>query len=154
VLWALVVICWVTRRVARGITVQRVAQQRAATFSYWRRWLVTPVLFGITVWLCTTRAPTYVGFWVSKPWLDRAVADVRASGEATVQRRVLGVYAAKPSQSGYPVGPAPGGTYIELGYQAGFLYRDDGSDPRHDFPDKFWTTRRLSPHWFLFEAHN
>jgi hypothetical protein len=66
-MWLLIGGIWTFRRIARGITVHRLSKQKAATFAYWRRWLVTPVVFGSTILIGMTQFPTWAGFWLSKP---------------------------------------------------------------------------------------
>jgi hypothetical protein len=78
VLWLAVAAVWISRRVARGITVKRLSKQPAAPLAYWRRWLVTPVIFGLTVLLCRSILPVWAGFWISKPWLEKAVVDAKS----------------------------------------------------------------------------
>jgi hypothetical protein len=87
-MWLTVATAWICRRIARGITVKRVSNQNAATFAYWRRWLVTPVVLGLTIVVCWTRLPVVAGFWLSKPWLEKAVGEVRAPAPSTFSRGI------------------------------------------------------------------
>jgi hypothetical protein len=71
--WGAVAAVWIARRLARGVVVRRIAPgQRAAPFAYWRRWLTPPVALLIVCLFCLTPAPVYVGFWVSKPFINAA----------------------------------------------------------------------------------
>jgi hypothetical protein len=71
--WLVVAAVWTARRLARGVTVRRIAPgQRAAPLAYWRRWLIPHFVLLATVLFCRTPAPVYVGFWVSKPWINAA----------------------------------------------------------------------------------
>jgi hypothetical protein len=147
-LWLIVLLCWVARRIARGVTVKRVAKQRAATFAYWRRWLVVPVVFGLTTWLCTTRGPAYLGFWVSKPWLNRVAVDVTRQGG--VERRMVGIY--PPVRNWvYRAKYAPKNICVEIGGQAVLVYREDGTPP-DDASVRSFSVRRLTGHWFLVDS--
>lgn len=91
-LWSLIAATWITRRIARGITVKRLSKHKAAPFAYWRRWLVTPVIFGLTVLICRTSVPTYAAFWLSKPWLDKAVAEAKAAPANSVPPHRIGLF--------------------------------------------------------------
>jgi hypothetical protein len=153
-LWAMVLACWITRRVARGAVVKRVSKQRAAPFAYWRRWLVTPVLFGLTTWACTTLLPVYAGFWVSKPWLDRAVVDADADSTGGLPPRWMGVFGPYPRTTGVKTGRAwlqvhtnDQGTGVELWEGVGFIHGTKGAP---SVPPG-WRVRRLSNQWFLVE---
>jgi hypothetical protein len=65
-IWLIVGVTWIGRRAARGIVVKGLSRHSAATFAYWRRWLATPLIFGMTVILCRTSLPVTAGFWMSK----------------------------------------------------------------------------------------
>jgi hypothetical protein len=150
-LWTALIAAWIVRRVARGVTVRRVSRQKPAAFAYWRRWLVVPVVFGVTVLVCMTRLPTYAGFWVSKPWLERAAREAAAArGGGLPPPRVIGVF-------GRPVYIMPGTfqvqrevgqTHVHLAYETGLVRVDDGSPPL--LPAR-QVARRLSANWFLVE---
>jgi hypothetical protein len=152
VLWTMVIVCWVARRVARGVTVKRVAKQRAAPFAYWRRWLVVPVVFGLTTWVCTTRGPAYVGFWVSKPWLDRVAVDVGAQRGGRVYRRMVGIY--PPMRNWvYRATYTPKNICVEIGREEILVYREDGTPP-DDASLRSMNVRRLTGRWFLVDSFN
>jgi hypothetical protein len=152
-LWGVVIALWMGRRIARGVVVKRLSSQRAAPFAYWRRWLIVPVLFGVTVWVCAATAwPVYVGFWVSKPWLEAAAAEAKRVYPQGVAARTMGIYRA------YPVGgvqaqwsPGRGEVFVIVGGGgAAFVYREDGEPPapRTNAPPG---VRRMSGRWFLIE---
>ena len=151
-LWAIVIAIWVVRRAARGAVVKSLSKHRAAPFAYWRRWLIPPVLFGVTVWACTTRLPTYAAFWLSKPWLDNAVREAKSAAPAGVAARARGLYRAHPI-GGVQVqtSTARGETYLALAPFVGFVHRDDGNPPAPRTPPR-WRVRRMSAHWFLLET--
>jgi hypothetical protein len=98
--WLIVAAVWIGRRVARGIVVRRIAPgQRAAPFAYWRRWLIPHVVLAATVLFCLTPAPVYVGFWISKPWMNAERAALakdssrsRSGPSLHKVRRWIGVY--------------------------------------------------------------
>jgi hypothetical protein len=151
-LWTLLALAWIVRRVARGITVRRVSRQKAATFAYWRRWLVVPVVFGVTVLVCMTRLPTYAGFWLSKPWLERAALDVRVGGY--VPSHTIGLFGnGPPSRGGWSVVPVTydriGMVAVHISWDADLVRSDDGEPPVLSPRNR---TTRLSAHWFLVES--
>jgi hypothetical protein len=155
-LWLVVGLAWIGRRVARGITVKRLAKQRAAPLAYWRRWLVTPVVFAVTVMLCRSRLPVYAGFWLSKPWLDQAVKDAKAmpSG-ASIRGRWLGIYPHRSAPDTYVEhSPANRETYVVIAPpDAGFIYVDNSNPPP---PREHWTrptVRHLTGNWYLVEIN-
>jgi hypothetical protein len=136
VLWSMLALVWIVRRVARGVTVRRVSRQRAATFAYWRRWLVVPVIFGVTTLVCMTRLPTYAGFWLSKPWLERAVREPPPAPGG------IGLFGR------CEVLPGGGGAIVNLWSDAYLMRRDDGQvRPVHPG----YRVTRLSANWILFE---
>jgi hypothetical protein len=135
-LWTLLIGGWIVRRVARGLTVRRVSRQKPAAFAYWRRWLVVPVVFGVTVLVCMTRLPTYAGFWLSKPWLEGVVRE---------QRPGLGSIALF-GRCQVLVGR--GGAIINLWNDVYLMRRDDGQI--RPVPSGYRVTR-LSANWLLFE---
>jgi hypothetical protein len=142
-LWLLVAAIWITRRVARGITVWRISKQRAAPLAYWWKWLVTPVVFGVTVCLCRTLLPTYAGFWMSKPWLDQEVTEARAAYSSVIPTpRPIGLL---PWYSQRIVQP----DHVRFEFESCWLVqRDDGQFPQAPVG---WHVRRLSSRWFLVE---
>lgn len=149
--WTLVIAVWTVRRVARGVTVRRVSRQKPATFAYWRRWLVVPVVFGVTVLVCMTRLPTYAGFWVSKPWLERAAREAASAPGGGVPPRVMGVFSACPAYGmpgRYQVEREVGQTHVHLAYETGLIRVDDGRPPVL-VPRQI--ARRVSANWFLVE---
>jgi len=144
-LWLLIAAIWIVRRTARGITVKRLSQQRAATFAYWRRWLITPVIFGATIVICRTSLPTYAGFWCSRGKFNQAVLDAKSSGGWLPPRR-LGFFDPYPAAGKSPqILSRDGETLVAVEYRAYFIYRDSGQ------PDPSWkptTFKRLSSNWF------
>jgi hypothetical protein len=155
-LWLAVGLAWIARRVARGVTVKRLAKQRAAPFSYWRRWLVTPVIFALTVIVCRSRLPVHAGFWLSKPWLDQAVKDAKAlpSG-ASIKARWLGVYPPRSAPDMFVhCSPQMGETYVIIAPpDAGFVYVDNGQPPpmRPDWANS--TLRHVTGNWYLVQVN-
>lgn len=51
-LWAVVLVTWGVRRVARGVAVRRVSNRAPAALAYWVRWTGVLVAFGVTVLVC------------------------------------------------------------------------------------------------------
>jgi hypothetical protein len=160
ILWLLLALVWIARRAARGVAVRRVSKQKAATFAYWRRWLIVPTVFALTVCACETRLPTYAGFWVSKPWLDRAAREAQASPPHYLPPRTLGAFTRYPFGPGVGRGKAWAQTIYEngraeilIGYSTALVRQDDGRPPT----DPIWSAtpplriRRLSSNWFLVE---
>jgi hypothetical protein len=161
-LWAVLIVAWLIRRVARGVTVRRLSSHRAAPFAYWRRWLVVPVVFGLTVLVCMTRLPTYAGFWVSKPWLERSVREAKGNPARGLPGRVIGAFPPNPGSpmrtrngtAWFQVVSTEGRTHVLIGYGATLVRQDDGRPPTGDIrgvspPVR---ARRLSSHWFLVET--
>jgi hypothetical protein len=142
ILWLAVAVVWISRRVARGVTVKRLSKQKAAPLAYWRRWLVTPVIFGLTVLLCRSTLPLWAGFWMSKSAMEEAVERARAATARTPTGPImpagwLGIY---PLPLPTPWRPGPiqwDGTQavIEVSGNAWgrpmgyFVYRNDGRAP-------------------------
>jgi hypothetical protein len=151
-LWTLLALAWIVRRVARGVTVRRVSRQKAATFAYWRRWLVVPVVFGVTVLVCMTRLPTYAGFWLSRPWLDRAALEARGTGY--VPPHTIGLFTtALPRRGGWALVPVryegAGTVAVHLSWDVDFVRCDSGNPPLLAARQ---VARRLSANWFLVES--
>jgi hypothetical protein len=149
-LWTALIVAWVVRRVARGVTVRRVSRQKPATFAYWRRWLVVPVIFGVTILVCMTRLPTYVGFWLSTPWLEQAAREAGPTPGRGLPLRSIGVFG-RPAYvvpGTFQIERHPGQTYVHLAYETGLIRVDNGTPPviapQH-------VARRLSANWFLVE---
>jgi hypothetical protein len=118
--WAVVLGVWIVRRVARGITVRLLSRQKAAPFAYWRRWLITPVIFGLTLIVCRTWLPVYTGFWISKWGMERAPVNAQTVNPADVW---IGVY--PPYQTGgWPrLYQGPGDeVWVHVRYDAGFVH--------------------------------
>jgi hypothetical protein len=139
-LWLIVAAAWTFRRIARGITVRRLSNQKPATFAYWRRWLFTPLTLGATLIACWTRIPVVMGFWLSKPALETVVKDVRAlprppsmtSGHQP--SNWIGIYPPwdlSPIGSSHRIWDYQGETWIYLQHNGAFVYRDDGQPPSH-----------------------
>jgi hypothetical protein len=148
-LWTMLALAWIVRRTARGLTVRRVSRQKAATFAYWRRWLVVPVVFGLTVLVCLTRLPTYAGFWLSKPWLEQAAREAAMAPGRGLPPRALGVFG-RPAYvvpGTFHVERRGGLTYVHLMYETRLLRIDDGTPP--SAPREIVT--RMSANWFLIE---
>lgn len=148
--WLLLGITWVVRRVARGVTVRRVSRQRAATFAYWRRWLVVPVIFGVTTLVCMTRLPTYAGFWLSKWSLEQAAREAGPTPGRGLPVRSIGVFG-RPAYvvpGTFQIERHPGRTYVHLAYETGLVRVDDGAPPVLA-PQQ--VAKRLSANWFLVE---
>jgi hypothetical protein len=157
-LWMPLIMSWAARRVTRGIVVRRVSNQKAAPFAYWRRWLVVPVVFGLTILVGMTRLPTYAGFWVSKPWLERAAREAKASPARYLSPGVLGAFGRYPLGSGKgkqwaQVVDENGRTQVLIGYEAALVRQEDGEPPagRMWAAEPPWRIRRLSSRWFLVE---
>jgi hypothetical protein len=161
-LWIAVILIWIVRRVGREMAVRRVSNQKAAPFAYWRRWLVVPVIFGLTVLTCMTRLPAYAGFWVSKPWLERAAGDAQASPAQGLPPRVLGAFGRYPEyglpnrvgRQWFQVVRENRRTVIMIAYGEALVRQDDGQPPAgamwgQNWP---WRARRLSANWFLVET--
>ncbi len=144
-LWLLIAAIWIVRRTARGITVKRLSRQKAATFAYWRRWLITPVIFATTILICRTSLPTYAGFWCSRGKFNQAVLDAKSSGGWLTPRR-LGLFDPYPAKGSSPqILNRDGETLVGVEYHAYFIYRENGQ------PDPFWKPsqfKRLSSNWF------
>jgi hypothetical protein len=133
--WLVVAAAWTARRVARGVTVRRIAPgQRAAPFAYWRRWLIPHFVLLATILFCRTSAPVFVGFWVSSPWLngERLALTARSPRMQVVatqkSRWWIGVY---PIDRGmwFRRGGTPdaGGTYvITVSEFGGFVHSPSG----------------------------
>jgi hypothetical protein len=136
-IWLTVALAWICRRIARGITVKRVSNHNAATFAYWRRWLVSPVVLGLTLIVCWTRFPVVAGFWLSKPWLEKAVAEVRISRRINPVAKWIGIYPPPPvrrsTTNSFEVNSLYGETWIWMHDDGAFVHCDDGQppDPRH-----------------------
>lgn len=127
--WGLVAGIWVARRGARGITVRRIARgQRAATFAYWRRWLIPHFVLIATILFCLTPAPVYLGFWASKSSIEHATPtrpNTRAYfGFRRAEARWLGVYPVSDGR-GY-VRAADGRLVVEVSHLGGFVYSPQG----------------------------
>ena len=139
--WIVVFLAWVPRRV----TVMKVSRQKAATFAYWRRWLISHFVFLATVFFCMTPAPVYIGFWLSKPGLDRVV-----------ERRIRGRPAPAPvTQVGiYPYRDPGGRNYlaspriVHISNLGGFVHSPDGRRPDWGLPYRF---RYAGAGWYIFE---
>jgi hypothetical protein len=84
-LWLGVAIVWISRRVARGVTVKCLSKQKAAPLAYWRRWLVTPMIFALSVVICRSTLPVWAGFWLSKSSLEKAVEDAQIGATASMR---------------------------------------------------------------------
>jgi hypothetical protein len=149
-IWVVVIAAWIVRRVARGVTVRRVSRQKPATFAYWRRWLVVPVIFGVTILVCMTRLPTYVGFWLSTPWLEQAAREAGPTPGRGLPLRSIGVFGrpAYVPPGAFQIERHAGQTYVHLAYETGLIRVDNGTPPviapQH-------VARRLSANWFLVE---
>lgn len=149
-IWLVVGVIWVARRLARGITVKWLSKQKAATFAYWRRWLVTPMVFGLTVLICRSNFPVWAGFWVSKPWLEQGVRDARSAGhvlgrnDLQLHLRWLGIYPAR--FPGTQAHLAPGETWIYITSSGAFVYRDDEQPPRIGNDPFRWRGGSGTPH--------
>ena len=139
-LWLLVAAIWVARRVARGITVRRLSNQKPATFAYWRRWLIAPVTLAATIILCWTRMPVLAGFWLSKPALETVVKDARALPPTPAgwinfgyhPARWIGIYSSwdlSPAGSTHRIWNHQGETWIYLQDNGALVCRDDGQPP-------------------------
>jgi hypothetical protein len=139
-LWTLLIGAWIVRRVARGLMVRRVSRQKPAAFAYWRRWLVVPVVLGATVMVCMTRLPIYPGFWISRPWLERAVREAQARGRPAPPR-TIGLYA-----DCKVVDPAGGQATVDI-WNDVFLLRREGRQP----PLPGYRVTQLSTNWFMVE---
>lgn len=148
-LWLLIAGTWIARRTARGITVKRLSRQKAATFAYWRRWLVTPVVFAATILICRTSLPTYAGFWCSRGKFNQAVLDAKASGGWLTPRR-LGLFDPYPAKGLSPqILNRDGETLVGVEYRAYFIYRENGQPDPSWKPSEF---KRLSSNWFWVTA--
>jgi len=132
-LWLAVAAIWIARRVARGITVKCLSNQKAAPFAYWRRWLVTPVIFGMTLGVCWSSVPLRVGFLISKPWLKRAADNARPgpTPASALTPGWMGIYPPAPYTPPVPPvqweGPQAMVSVSPAGY---FVYRADGQLPK------------------------
>jgi len=159
-LWLGVIAWWLVRRVARGVTVKRLSKQKAATFAYWRRWLLTPVLFAVTVLACMTNLPVLIGFALSKPGLQDAVRQVRAARrpEHVAINHTIGVYQSPPNTwiGGFVGQHTAGETWIWVQPSGAFVFRDNGQPPTID-PSRNWGTQghaivhHLWGGWFSIE---
>jgi hypothetical protein len=177
ILWLMVAVVWISRRVARGVTVKRLSKQKAAPLAYWRRWLVTPVVFGITVLLCRSTLPAWAGFWISKPWMESAVEEARiAAGRtataggagwpgAATPDRWIGIYPPSPTPTwGGQVQWHRGEATVHVSNNARrnpmgyFVYRNDGQAPElMPFGGGAYSTgnrvRHLYGPWYVVEVY-
>jgi hypothetical protein len=139
-----------------------VSRRKAAPFAYWRRWLLVPAVFGLTILVCMTRLPTYAGFWLSKPWLEGAAREAKADPGSTLPPRVIGVFGRfsdygistrTPGQPWFQVLSEGGRTVVLIGYQIALVRQDDGQPPTGPLPpmNRPWRAQRLSANWFLVE---
>jgi len=124
--WFAVALVWLTRRVARGLTVRRIAPgQRAAPFAYWRRWLIPHVLLALTILFCLTPGPIYLGFWASYASMEatrQRTPDVRwqpPRGMLRGEKRWIGAY---PLDGRNAVFGRSGVFYIGTSDLGGFVY--------------------------------
>jgi hypothetical protein len=141
-IWLIVAMAWIARRVARAITVYYVSKQKAATFAYWRRWLITPLMLGATLIVCWTRLPEIIGFWLSKSALEKTVRDVRAVPSTPGLMRggyyvatSIGVYPPRELSRGWIVNDVwerGDETWIYVQNNGAFIYRDGGQPPSND----------------------
>ncbi|MDB5319067.1 MAG: hypothetical protein JWN40_698 [Phycisphaerales bacterium] len=171
-LWGAVLIFWLVRRLARAVMVKRISKQKAATFGYWRRWLITPMVFGLTVLACRTELPVYGGFWVSKTWLNREVKEALAGNRRSYawttrngvkvdmplavvsSSRRLGIYLFSADHE-----IEVGSDDVVILFEGGgaFIFRDDGEYPtarsNSERPKVAGDgrVRRLSANWFVVE---
>ena len=65
-LWAVVLLVWVLRRVARGVAVRWVSHRAPATLAYWARWTGVLVAFGLTVLVCVFMPAGTLRGWLAK----------------------------------------------------------------------------------------
>ena len=124
--WAGVLALWVLRRVARGIAVRRLSRQKPATFAYWRRWLVTPVVLGFTLLICRTPAPVWLGFALSRGDLDRA-----AAAGASPADEWIGVYPPVVWMAPQVFRGRVGEVWVHVRYDGGFVRSGDRPPPEH-----------------------
>jgi hypothetical protein len=176
-LWLAVAIVWISRRVARGITVKRLSKQKAAPLAYWRRWLLTPVVFGLTVLLCRSALPMWAGFWLSKSAMEGAIERARVTapkrgaffsgGQVGIYSTGwLGIYPAPPPISWRPGTLQWDGTEAvfeistnawgrPMGY---FVYRNDGRAPELPWINRgayssAHRVRHLYGPWYVVEVN-
>jgi hypothetical protein len=164
--WGAVLGVWFVRRLARGAAVLRVARRKAAPFAYWGRWLTVWLILGATVLVCMTRAPVYLGFWVSKGKLEEAIRQYRDQTVtppmgASASRRGLNTVALPWKWWGaYPVRPQvysdsssnrPKRTVVLISRWGGFVYSPDGVAPDGSYE----SMKSLGDGWYLLEnGHN
>jgi hypothetical protein len=145
--WIIVFALWLPRRIIRGVTVMKVSSKRAATFSYWRRWLMPWFLLGATVLVCLTPAPIYVGFWLSKPAFERLRAR-QAQGNRPATITAVGIYPHRDPYAGRNYRGDP--TIIQLSNWGGFVHSPT-TDPEIRFSKYSFQLRYLGAGWYSFE---
>ena len=155
ILWAvlallLVLIVWLPRRVVRGITVLKVTSTRAATFAYWRRWLMPLFVLGGTILVCRTPAPVYVGFWLSKPALQRLEQRQQQGQRGPALETSVGIYPYRDIFAGARL-PDYDPNVIHLSHWGGFVHspvRNPNDDDRRWY---YFKLRYMGGGWYSFE---
>ncbi len=127
--WILVGVIWIVRRSARGITVRKLSGTKAATFAYWRRWLLPHFILAATILFCMTPGPVTMGLWMSKGAVENELnkeSIASANGYWRFNRNRLpgvnwvGIYpvdSARVNSRGYEYGGA-----IRCSNWGGFIY--------------------------------
>lgn len=155
--WLLVVLIWIGRRLARGLMVRRLSRQKAAPFAYWRRWLITPVLFGSCVLVCRSKFPIWAGFWVSKPWLDQTATAYYVPPTGTITTSWLGVYPPGADVDTRLSSNDQVEIWVMFSSEGGYIYTPRGESPSGQNLSSLlgsyreYRVRRLSEHWYEIE---
>jgi hypothetical protein len=152
--WVVVLAIWAVRRVARGMTVRRLSKQKPATFAYWRRWLITPVIFGLTLIVCRTWAPVYLGFWTSKGSIERAPVSTTTQ-PANAGRRWVGLYPPPDLGGLAPLYRGSGNlVWVHVRWDGGFVRSGDSPPPAGVGPAFGpagpWRYRAMGGGWYAF----
>jgi hypothetical protein len=148
--WLVVLLVWIPRRVLRGITVMKVSSTRAATFAYWRRWLVPLLVLGGTILVCRTPAPVYLGFWLSKPALQRLEQRQQQGHRGPATETSVGIYPYRDvfAGSGYRDEDP---NVIHLSQWGGFLHSPDRNPKDDDRAWHYFKLRYMGAGWYSFE---
>jgi hypothetical protein len=131
--WLAVAAVWTVRRVARGVTIRRIAPgQRAAPFAYWRRWLIPHFVLVATILFCRTSGPVFVGFYASKPAIESARRNWTGNppmGRSAPLRRTtrwVGVYPVEGYTGLWATHGGPGMDMVNASDFGGFVYAPGG----------------------------
>ncbi|MEW6252996.1 MAG: hypothetical protein AB1716_20350, partial [Planctomycetota bacterium] len=93
--WVGVVAWWLMRVLAGVIIALHYRQPPLWRYPHARRWLVTPLVFATMIALLSFEVPFRVGFWISRPALDRFALSVLDQAAASHPDRRVGLYRAE-----------------------------------------------------------